>query len=146
MADYRINLIEPAAISAEDLDKFRSNLRAVLGFIKYSEDGNALDAFLAKESSLMALDVEAARVIKVCTKTELEFDENAEVVNVCKAEQEMKEKARQEGKQEGRQEGKLEALRDVIKNAMEAFNLTGEEAMDKFKVTAEDQALLKKMI
>lgn len=142
MADYRINLIEPAAISAEDLDKFRSNLRAVLGFIKYSENGDALDAFLARESSLKALDVEAARVIKVCTKTELEFDENAEVVNVCKAEQEMKEKAKREGKQEG----KLETLRDVIKNAMEAFNLTGEEAMDKFKVTAEDQALLKKMI
>ncbi len=51
-------------------DKFQSNLRAVLGFIKYSNDSDALGAFLSKESSLHDLDVEAARVIGVCTNTE----------------------------------------------------------------------------
>lgn len=94
-ADYRINLIEPATMSAEDLDKLQSSLRAVLGFIKYSNNGEALDAFLAKEDSLKALEVEAAKVIKMCTKTAIEFNENADVTDVCKAEQEIKEKARQ---------------------------------------------------
>ena len=84
VADYKINLIEPAAMSEEDLDKLQTNLRGVLGFIKYSNDSNALDAFLSKESSLHDLDVEAARVISMCTNTQIDIDEDAEVVDVCK--------------------------------------------------------------
>ena len=98
--------------------------------------------FLSRESGLKTLDVEAARVIKACTNTDIQFDEKAEVVDVCKAVQEMNERARQAGKQEGR----LEALCDSIKNVMESFHLTVEEAMKVMKVTAEDQAILKKMI
>lgn len=150
VADYRLNLIEPAAMVAEDLNKFRSNLRSVLGFIKYSNDGNALDTFLAKEKGLRNLDVEAARVIKMCAKTEIEFDENAEVIDVCKAEQQMKEKARREGLLEGErkglQKGRLDTLCEGIKNVMESFHVTAEEAMKVMKVTAEDQAILEKMI
>ena len=150
VADYKINLIEPAAISAEDLDKFQSNLRAVLGFIKYSSDSDALDAFLSKESSLHNLDVEAARVIGVCTNTEIAIDDNSEVVDVCKAVQDMNNKARQEGrlegKLEGKQEGKLEALCSAVKNAMESFHLSMEDAMNGLKVSKEDQDILRKMI
>ena len=138
VADYKINLIEPAAMSAEDLDKFQSNLRAVLGFIKYSSDSDALDAFLSKESSLHNLDVEAARVIGVCTNTEIAIDDNSEVVDVCKAVQDMNNKAKQEGK--------LEALCSAVKNAMESFHLSMEDAMNGLKVSKEDQDILRKMI
>ena len=142
MADYRINLIEPAAMSEEDLDKFQSNLRAVLGFIKYSNDSDALDAFLSKESSLHDLDVEAARVISMCTNTQIDIDEKAEVVDVCKAVQEMTEKAKLKGWEEGR----LESLRNDIKNAMEAFHLSLEDVMKGLKVSKEDQAILMRML
>ena len=111
VADYKLNLIEPAAMEPEDLDKFHSSLRSVLGFIKYSNDGDELDAFLSKESGLKALDVEAARVIKAYANTEIEIDEKARVIDVCKAEREMREKARREGIQEGRRE----ALHEVCK-------------------------------
>ena len=158
VADYRINLIEPAAMSAEDLDKFQSNLGAVLGFIKYSNDSDALDAFLARESELRDLDREAARVLGVCTNTEIVIDENAEVVDVCKAVQDMTYKARQEGKLEGRQEGKLEGIQEgiqkgkleglcsAVKNVMESFHLSMEDAMKGLKVSREDQDILRKMI
>ena len=76
----------------------------------------------------------------------IQFDEKAEVIDVCKAVQEMNEKARQAGRLEGRQEGRLEALCDAIKNVMESFHLTVEEAMKVMKVSSEDQAILKKMI
>ena len=153
-ADYRLNLIEPAAMEAGDLNKLRSNLRSVLGFIKYSDNGEELDEFLLKERGLEALDVEAARVIKACARTEIEIEDDAKVVNMCKAEREMKEKARLEGKregrlegrQEGRQEGRLEALSEAIQNAMEAFHLNKEEAMKGLKISKEDQAILMKMI
>ena len=103
-ADYRINLIEPVAMSDEDLDKFQSNLRAVLGFIKYSNNSDALDAFLSKESSLHNLDAEAARVISMCTNTQIDIDEDTEVVDVCKAVQDMNNKAEQKGLMDGKKE------------------------------------------
>ena len=150
VADYKLNLIEPAAMEEKDLDKLHSSLRLVLGFIKYADDGKELAAFFSKESGLRELDVEAARVIRACTNTDIQFDEKAEVIDVCKAVQEMNEKARQEGRQEGRleghQEGRQEALSEVIRNVMESLHLTFEEAMKVMKVAEKDQAVLKKMI
>lgn len=134
VADYKINLIEPATLGADDLEKFHTNLRAVLGFIKYSNDGEELDTFLLNESGLETLDVEAARVIKACTNTDIEIDEKAEVIDVCKAVREMNEKVR------------LETLLKDIKNAMEAFHVSIEDAMKALKVDKEDQATLMKMI
>ena len=138
VADYKLNLIEPAAMGADDLEKFHSSLRAVLGFIKYSNDGDELDAFLSNERELESLDVEAARVIKACTNTDIEIDEKAEVINVCKAVREMNEKAAEEAR--------LETLRDAIKNAMDSFHVSFEDAMKALKVGKEDQAILMKMI
>ena len=102
VADYKINLIEPAAMGEDDLDKFHSNLRSVLGFIKYSDDCEKLSAFLARESGLKALDVEAAKVIKACTNTNIPINKKEKVINVCKAVQEMNDMARQEGREEER--------------------------------------------
>ena len=138
VAEYKLNLIEPAAMGADDLEKFHSNLRVVLGFIKYSNDGKELDEFLSNESGLEALDVEAARVIKACTNTDIQIDEKAEVIDVCKAVQEMNERAAEKAR--------LETLRDDIKNAMEAFHVSIEDAMKALKVRKEDQAILMKMI
>ena len=125
-------------MSAEDLDKFQSNLRAVLGFIKYSSDRDALDAFLLEEDSLHDLDIEAARVIGVCTNTEIDIDDNSEVIDVCKAVQDMI--------QEGREKARIETLCVVVKNAMESFHLNMKDAMDGLKVSKEDQDILRKMI
>ena len=100
--------------------------------------GVELDAFLSGERELESLDVEAARVIKACTNTDIEIDEKAEVINVCKAVREMNEKAAEEAR--------LETLRDAIKNAMDSFHVSIEDAMKALKVGKEDQAILMKMI
>lgn len=142
VADYKINLIEPAAMGADDLEKFHSSLRAVLGFIKYSNDGDELDAFLSNERELESLDVEAARVIKACTNTDIEIDEKAEVINVCKAVREMNEKAAEKAAEKAR----IDTLLKDIKNATEAFHVSIEDAMKALKVGKEDQAILMKMI
>lgn len=138
VADYKINLIEPAAIREDDFGKFHSNLKAVMGFIKYSDDGEELDAFLSSEKGLETLDVEAARVIKACTNTDIEIDEKAEVIDVCKAVREMNEKAAEKAR--------LETLCDAIRNAMDSFHVSVEDAMKALKVDKKDQAALMKMI
>ena len=138
VADYKLNLIEPAAMGTDDLDRLHSSLRAVLGFIKYSNDGDELDVFLSKERGLRALDVEAARVIKACANTEIEIDEKAKVIDVCKAEREMREKASEKAR--------LETLKNDVRNVMEFFKVGVEEAMKALKVGEEDQTILMKMI
>ena len=115
---------------------------SVLGFIKYSNDSEELNTFLTKDDKLKKLDVEAARVIKACTNTDIHIDEGEEVVNVCKAVQDMNEKARREGRQEAR----LETLSDSVKNIMESLKMSVEEAMKALKISEEDQATLMKMI
>ncbi len=142
VADYKINLIEPAEIKMDDFDKFHSNLKSVLGFIKYSNDREELDAFFKRDSGLKALDVEAARVIKACTNTNIPIDEKERVINVCKAVQEMNDLARQEGRQEAR----LETLCSDIRNVMESFHVSLEDAMTGLKVPKEDWAILRKKI
>ena len=106
------------------------------------KDSEELNTFLLKDDKLKKLDVEAARVIKACTNTDIHIDEGKEVVNVCKAVQDMNEKARREGRQEAR----LETLSDSVKNVMESLKMSVEEAMKVLKIKEEDRATLMKMI
>ena len=106
------------------------------------EAGDELDAFLSGERELESLDVEAARVIKACTNTDIEIDEKAEVINVCKAVREMNEKAAEKAAEKAR----IDTLLKDIKNATEAFHVSIEDAMKALKVGKEDQAILMKMI
>ena len=67
--DYRINLIAPAQIEAEDMNKFRSSLREVLLYIKYSKDREELSKLLEDDPRFRKLDVEAAVVIDTVTNS-----------------------------------------------------------------------------
>ena len=119
-----------------------------------TESLQELDAFFERDSGLKALDVEAARVIKACTNTNIPIDEEERVINVCKAVQEMNDLARQEGLQKGIQKGRLEGRQEVrletlcsdIQNVMESFHVSLEEAMTGLKVPKEDWAILRKRI
>ena len=53
---------------------------------------------------------------------------------------------KQDGIQEGIQKGSLERLMDDVKNAMESFHLSMEDAMNGLKVTQEEQAILRTML
>ena len=67
--DYRINLIAPAQIEAEDMDRFKSSLREVLLYIKYSKDREELSKLLEDDPRFRKLDVEAAVVIDTVTNS-----------------------------------------------------------------------------
>ena len=68
------------------------------------------------------------------------------MVDVCKAVQDMNNKARLAGKQEGLTEGRLETLLNDVKNVMESLKMTVDDAMNVLKVSKEDQAVLRKML
>ena len=81
-------MIDPAKLSKEDLEKFSTSLREVIGYIKYSKDKKRLTEFLT-DNPRMLMEANAARVIKAVTNTPLDIPEDAEVIDVCKAVEEM---------------------------------------------------------
>lgn len=52
--DYQIHLIDPAKLSAEDLGRFSSSLREVIGYIKYSKDKERLSEFLTDNPRMIS--------------------------------------------------------------------------------------------
>ena len=101
--DYRIHLIDPSKLTEEELEKFSTSLREVLGYIKYSGDKKQLHS-ITENNPRMRLDADAARVIRTVTNTPVEIREEEEEVDMCKAIEEMMEDSRQEGIQEGKRE------------------------------------------
>ena len=82
--NYKINLIDPARMSSEDLAKLETSLREVMGYIKYSKDREKMREFL-DENSHSLIEREAAMVIKTVTRTEIDIPKGAEAINVCEA-------------------------------------------------------------
>ena len=143
--DYQIYVINPNEISDDELGKFHSSLREVLGCIKYSNDKNKLADFIY-DNPRMIMEIEAARVIETITSVTIEDKEvdNMGKVNMCKAIQEMIQDSRDEGRlvglAEGRSEGRLQLLVTLIQSgdislqkAASLMNMTQEEFLTKSK-------------
>ena len=122
--DYQLHLIDPARLSAEDLGRFSSSLREVIGYIKYSKDKERLSEFLT-DNPRMLLEANAARVIKAVTNTPLEIPEGAEVIDVCKAVEEMMN--------ESEERGELRMLVQLVRDG----DLKLERAAEKARMTVE---------
>ena len=108
--NYQIHLIDPAKMRQRDLEKLSSSLREVLGYIKYSKDKEQLLKFI-DNNPRMRMEAGAAKVIQAVTNTKIEIPENAEVVDVCKAVEDLMEDSREEGIKKGRKEGREEGIK-----------------------------------
>lgn len=126
--DYRIYLIDPYRLTEDDLEKFSSNLRGVLGYIKYSKDKKELSRFL-NNSQMQNMDNDAARVIRDITKTPIYVPEGKGEINVCEAVKDMINESRLEGKAEG----KIQMLKELVKDG----TLSVVSAAAKVNMTAE---------
>ena len=115
--DYKIHLIDPAALEPDELEKFSISLREVLGCIKYSKDKEKLSSFIRNNTRMM-LEINAARVIQAITNITLDLSEEVEEVDMCKAIDDMMQDSREEGKAEGRTEGILFALTGLVRDGV----------------------------
>lgn len=110
VSDYQIHLIDPARMTQEELEKFSTSLREVLGFIKYSGNKEQLSAFVRKNKQ-MEIEHAAMLVIKTITKTPLKVPEKEEKIDMCKAIDDMIKENMEIGRAEGRKEGRAEGER-----------------------------------
>lgn len=119
-------------MTEDDLEKFSSNLKGVLGYIKYSKDKKELSRFL-NNSQMQNMDNDAARVIRDITKTPIYVPEGKGEINVCEAVKDMINESRLEGKAEGKAEGKIQMLKELVKDG----TLSVVSAAAKVNMTAE---------
>lgn len=66
----------------------------------------------------MRMEADAAQVIREITKTPMKIPEDAEVVDVCKAVEEMLNERQTEGRAEGHAEGILETLVGLVRDGL----------------------------
>ena len=100
--DYRINIIEPATLTKEQLKKFTTGFREVMECIKYSEDMHAMQQALSENERFKALDKKTSDVILYCSKLKIDFDaKEEEEFDMCKAFEDYKNLGKSEGFEEG---------------------------------------------
>jgi hypothetical protein len=108
--DYEINLIDPVAIGKDNFDKFITELREVLLYIKYSKDKVNLYNVVKNDKGFESVPNEAVSLINTLTGSNLEINEMKEESNMCEAIEGLIE--------DGRKEGQFTALLNLIKSGV----------------------------
>ena len=142
--DYRIHLIDPAAVTKADLLKFSTSLREVIGCIKYSGNGDEFRNFIT-DNPRMTMEINAARVISVITKASFNDNNDSEVIDMCRAIEDLIAEGKAEVRAEmsrtmadkiaeSEAQGRISAFADLVRNGI----LTVSEASDYIGMSADD--------
>jgi len=130
--DYHVNLIVPGEMSDGEIDEFRSNLREVMLYIKYSKDKVKLDEIIEGDSKFQSMERQAAEVINVVTGSKLKYPEGKGRVNMCLAIQQMREESKIEGAVEAYKDLGI-SLVETIKRIADRFQLSESESSEVVK-------------
>lgn len=128
--DYRLKLLSPERIDEPDFAKFRTGFGAIMQFIKHQQDESM--EWIAGAKGFEAIDRETASLIKTTTGTDISFDEEGEMINMCKA----WDNSLKQAKNKGAEEKQVENIRSL----METMKMTAKQAMDALKIPAAEQA------
>ena len=80
--NYKLHLIAPAHLTKDNVNKFKSSLREVLGFIKYSENPDQLESLVKNNPRFERIDRDVAMVIKTCTNSAFDIDPDRNTLRV----------------------------------------------------------------
>ncbi len=134
--NYRIHLIDPAKLTDEELNKFSTSMREVIGYIKYSKNKDKLLEFLRTDAH-RSIEMNAARVIKTITNTPIEVSEESEEIEMCKAIEDLiaesEARGRAEGKACGRAEGETHGRAEGIIEICLEMNIPKEDIIKRLQ-------------
>ena len=134
--NYRIHLIDPAKLTEEELNKFSTSLKEVMGYIKYSKDKEKLMKFLRKDTH-KTIEMNAARVIKTITNTPIEVSEEMEEIEMCKAIEDLILEGEAKGEAKGMIEICLEmnfSKEDILRKLQDKLNISMQQASEYFEI------------
>ena len=134
--DYKINLIAPEQMSDDEIKEFKTSLKEVMLYIKYSKDKNKLLEIAQEDPDFLSVDRQAAEVINTVTNSKLKYPEGKETINMCLAIEEM----RMDSKREGEIKGAVETcknfnmtLEKTIQYISDHFDVSLQQAEDEVK-------------
>ena len=110
--NYKMNLFEPASATREDLDKFKTELKDVIAYVKYSKNTDELKKY--NDIYKPNLSKDTINLINVITNSNYQFQEGKETLDMCEAFEGIKQEGIAEGKAEGIAEGKAEGRAEGI--------------------------------
>ena len=138
--NYRIHLIDPAKLTEEELNKFSTSMREVMGYIKYSNNKEKLLDFLRTDTH-KSIEMNAARVIKTITKTPIKISEEKEGIEMCQAIEELIAESEARGEVRGKAEGMIEMClemnipkKSIIKRLQDKLNISMQQADEYFRM------------
>ena len=143
--DYKINLVAPASIKDSDFGKFRTSLKEVLSFIKYSQDADRLGEVVEADEGFRHLGRTEVDVLNACVGANLEMEKGREVIDVCLALEEMKRRA-VEAERAAAEKNRISTLLKNIQNLMEKAGWSAEHSMDMLEVSEGDRKALQPFI
>ena len=121
--NYRMHLFEPGAVKEEDLEKFKTELKDVIAYVKYSKSTEALKDY--NEKYKPDLTKSTVTLINELTNSKYVFIEGKERLDMCEAFEglieEGRAKGRTEGRAEGRAEGKAEGKAEELKEKYKSW-------------------------
>ena len=129
--EYKINLIAPASMEEADFKKFRTSLKEVLSFIKYSGDARMLGKVLAANEGFRCLGRAEIDVLNACVGAKLAMEKGEEVMDVCLAIEKMNQKAAEKER--------ISTLLKSVKNLMIKAGWSAERSMDVLEVSESDR-------
>lgn len=106
VSDYKLNLVVPEEL--KELERFRTELGTVLGFLHYADSKRGLQEFLQVYEGA-EMSNEARSILNSCVKAGLKLIEKKGDEKVCKGMIELMTAEREEGREEGIRAGYQEA-------------------------------------
>ncbi len=100
VSDYKLNIVAPEEIENDDFGKLHTSLSEVLQYVKYSKNISILEEVMNQNERFRHLDRKSAELINVVTNSNLKYDEGNEVVDMCKAINDLVENSKNEAREE----------------------------------------------
>ena len=144
--DYKINLIQPAALTDDELKKFVTDFKQVMKFLKYSNDKAKMRELLREDSSYENISTQAALVLNARAGIGIKINQKTEETNMCKAIQELQQEAIEEAVSIAAAENTVNALLRAAKALMKNLSLSADQALSTLSLSESERAALMPML
>ncbi|WP_455720003.1 Rpn family recombination-promoting nuclease/putative transposase [Agathobacter sp.] len=124
--DYKINLLNPSDIT--DFSKFQTGLRPLFEVLKNARDERRLNEVISSDETFKNVDVETIAAINLFAGMDIKIEKEDEVLNMCKAWDEHKNRGIQEGIQVGKKEGIQAGIQEG--RCLEIYSLVQDGILD----------------
>lgn len=132
--NYHIHLITPESLDQNNIDKFHTNLREVLLFIKQTTEKQSMLNLIRTDPGYKNLDPEAVMVMTACTNIDIRYKIKEGKVDMCKAFDDLTAELLTEGKKLGIEQG-VHALLKICHQFGLAYEVAKEHIIREFTLT-----------